>query len=421
MRVARSIFGAVGACALGLACSGPTDETELAKTQQAFSNDFNGETNHEDLTVLALSFLRPDVRNQLASRNVAVDLFEWRNARAHFDNCTFSGASARAAWLYSSAVSNVRQFPEGLSCPSPYPALHLCPYENSEYLSLERFGQVLHTVQDFYSHSNWVELHGLTSDALLDESLGPFPVLDSQIGGYPLASSWAGRVRPADPGLPYPRNLIPHGCRGRTCSQPLLVSADTWPTRFKTFPQECPAEARISHSILAKDESTSHPEQPKYSLAFAAAYSSALRQTVHEWCRFQNLVYEQGLSRGTAAEDVEFLCEKWVDNRAAANAACSAISGFPEEALCSTCNNLLRVTPASGGSGTEVFVTASGYLSGEAVDILFDGTWVGGTCCNPEDPYHDHFFVPDVPSGTYRVNVIGTTTATETCGYFVIP
>jgi hypothetical protein len=54
---------------------------------------------------------------------------------------------------------------------------------------MANFGRLTHTIQDFYSHSNWVELH---------QHLSPLPVWDLTIAGLPAAAhtgTYPGRIR----------------------------------------------------------------------------------------------------------------------------------------------------------------------------------------------------------------------------------
>jgi hypothetical protein len=185
-----------------------------------------------------------------------------------------------------------------------------------------------------------------------------------------------------------------------------VTTADSQCPKFKG-----PGAKVVSHGQLSKDERPDPLLEPERAAFYDDAVALATDQTTHEWCRLQYLVYKEH-----GVEGIKFLCENWVGDAVAANAACS---GLPAEAQCG-CTSL-SVTPSSGPAGTEVFVTGSGYVADEAVDITFDGSWVGGTCCNPGDPYFDHFFVPASAPGTYRVETVGQTSGTNLCGLFTVP
>src|SRR5438034_11648266 len=79
----------------------------------------------------------PIIRDNLdtiIAANVATDLDQF-DSTLHFDNCVFALGATR--------IANLTQ-------------LIKSPYELNKYAY---FGTMIHTVQDFYSHSNWVELH----------------------------------------------------------------------------------------------------------------------------------------------------------------------------------------------------------------------------------------------------------------------
>lgn len=81
--------------------------------------------------------------------------FKQGNSYVHFDNCCFRGGAERIAayWRVILRQNNPRS-PE----------------------SLEAFGNLLHTAQDFYSHSNWVELH---------KNVSPIPTWDFNVHKLP--------------------------------------------------------------------------------------------------------------------------------------------------------------------------------------------------------------------------------------------
>jgi hypothetical protein len=96
----------------------------------------------------------PTIRENLwpiVVANVATDLDQF-DSTLHFDNCTFALGAKRIADLWQLIES---------------------PYEINQYLS---FGTMIHTVQDFYAHSNWVELH---------EDVSPIPVWDLDSSSLP--------------------------------------------------------------------------------------------------------------------------------------------------------------------------------------------------------------------------------------------
>ncbi|MGN6815755.1 MAG: hypothetical protein ACTHK3_06685 [Solirubrobacterales bacterium] len=95
--------------------------------------------------------LKEHLRSIVAA-NVATDLDQFDSA-LHFDNCAFPPGVQR--------IANLWQLIESRSI------------EENPYLL---FGTMTHTVQDFYAHSNWVELHAGES---------PLPTWDLSLGSLP--------------------------------------------------------------------------------------------------------------------------------------------------------------------------------------------------------------------------------------------
>jgi hypothetical protein len=96
----------------------------------------------------------PTVRDNLwviVAANVATDLDQFDSA-LHFDNCAFALGAQRIDELWQLIDS---------------------PIEQNRYVT---FGTMIHTVQDFYAHSNWVELH---------EDVDPVPVWDLDLTSLP--------------------------------------------------------------------------------------------------------------------------------------------------------------------------------------------------------------------------------------------
>jgi hypothetical protein len=94
-------------------------------------------------------FSRSALLFRVIPANIAVD-FNQKDKRLHFDNSTFSAGVERIEELWSRIEAGVAR--------------------------LANFGKLTHTVQDFYSHSNWVELH---------QHLSPVPVWDLSVGSLP--------------------------------------------------------------------------------------------------------------------------------------------------------------------------------------------------------------------------------------------
>src|SRR5205085_2232667 len=115
------------------------------------------EPNHEEITGAGLSFLRPEIVTALQVANASTDVEFVLATANHFDGCNFSGGSAVVRDNEASAVASLDP-----AAPSP----------ESDAAAIVSFARALHAVQDFYAHSNWVEL-GATG--LVDASPGAFP------------------------------------------------------------------------------------------------------------------------------------------------------------------------------------------------------------------------------------------------------
>lgn len=118
----------------------------------------------------------PQIRDHLETiirSNQATDLDQFHSA-FHFDNCAFGPGVERIQSIWGMI-------------------------QNKE-LEINRFfyfGTMIHTVQDFYSHSNWVELH-VDSD--------PIPVWNLDLGALPagiVSGTWfIGTPKMCGPGAP---------------------------------------------------------------------------------------------------------------------------------------------------------------------------------------------------------------------------
>ena len=106
---------------------------------------FDPDPTHEDLTKNALSFLRPGVLDDIQDEHAGwADAFfgDAKNVPwVHFDGCSFGESAEQINRFYAQAVHNL------------VPGSGFQPWS-----ATDDFGRVFHPVQDFYSHSNWVEL-----------------------------------------------------------------------------------------------------------------------------------------------------------------------------------------------------------------------------------------------------------------------
>lgn len=316
---------------------------------------------HQEITRTALSFLKEEIleipiggcdRIQASGCKAGIidgndfefDAQESDNSRIHFDSCNFSGASSYIKAQYNIVIGEILE---------------------GDVRAPEHFGNLLHTVQDFYAHSNWIELGNV--DTLFAPRIDEWPSL------VPF-SSYNGVV--------IVQNTTDAIMENHTLSRDgkVIWVDEVYPgliTGATNGFNGCPVSIRIGHW----DASPDNPEaaftlfadspgrgEPGYGTGlnkdndsrtgFSEAKILAIRQTTHEWCRLINLVSQQG--GDTAVAD---LFKAWVDpdHFNDAIAACSGlgidvISRVPE--LLNLDSNELRV-----GRYAEVFVTDDEGLS----------------------------------------------------------
>ena len=241
--------GRRSACVLTIVLS-----VALAAPAVAFNPD-----RHEAITREALPFLRATVLTKVAEGNSSQDsgIFDKADATHHFDNCEFSGTTGYIRSQYKSAMDWLRADDHPRPLSSAY-----------------ELGRLLHPLQDFYSHSNWVEWGRRD---LLDDTFGMFPSLkpwsairdDLIVGeGESVPNGWK---------IPrmirfLPRVQLPSGSVRR-----VVVTGATF-TRFVDVADDaCHDEMTDLHNNVNKDD----PGAWHYRDARALA----VRQTAFEWCR----------------------------------------------------------------------------------------------------------------------------------------
>jgi len=127
-RIGALLAFVLGAAVLGL-CTGKV---------QAFSVEI-----HEELTEQALRFIRPGVLDDIKDEHEDwADDDEASSVKwVHADSCAFGETVEQINSFYDNALVNL--------VPGP---------EFDPWSATDDFGRVFHPSQDFYSHSNWVEL-----------------------------------------------------------------------------------------------------------------------------------------------------------------------------------------------------------------------------------------------------------------------
>ena len=252
---------------------------------EAFSNDLSGEPVHENITREALSFLKPSILDDIDGEHYQADTAYAAFSEYHFDGCEFFASTQKINELLSEAITSLN--------PNS-PDLGNAP---------DAFGLLLHPVQDFYAHSNWVEL-GMPG--LIDTSNGFW----NELQPYELI----GRTFVIQgEEIPNGISLSRSGAIVRVVvSAPRTEPAGSYLGLITgTFgPDACPDRIAMGHDRLNKDDSS----RPNH----AAARARAVLQTTHEWCRLVNLVSQQYGPTGK-----EFLFSNWVEDVYRANAVCA--------------------------------------------------------------------------------------------------
>jgi hypothetical protein len=263
-----------------------------------------GNKQHDEITRSALPFLKSAALGQVVKGILSQDegLTDFSTAglkgEIHFDAC-----------MFMESVININDKYEFLVKKSPTRG-HFALFAYS-------FGELLHPVQDFYSHTNWVEIgkdrivengwrswwsfwrwHPLTSanDVLVVQ--GDLPK------GWSMTSDIVPQI--TSPSFQDPKKgLFSHG------------------REFYRLGDDCPDETQDwNHVELNKDGPTPREyagDRSRYSEFHIKAKSLAVSQTAHEWCRLLNLVELYG-----GAPVVKKLFNAWVEKPVDALSGCPA-------------------------------------------------------------------------------------------------
>src|ERR671920_1704184 len=242
---------------------------------------------HSDINDKILRFLKPDILHKINSGDEGADkIGEFGGREYHSTGCDFQGTTENINRLYDQIVSNI--------------------YDKDAMA--KTFGLLLHPVQDFYAHSNWVEL-GRTD--LLESSsdskwtvLKPFQeykgVIIVQVGDKSKGEHYD---------IPDGYTLEPDGkvvyVSTSDGTHPGLISATSSKSNAN-----CPNEDMyITHYVMHKDD--------RHREGYDEARALAEAQTINDWCRLQNLVEQ---SHGQ--DGVKLLIDSWVDDKHKANSVC---------------------------------------------------------------------------------------------------
>ena len=230
---------------------------------------------HEAITSEALDFLNQGAMGEMNDEHKFVDESTVSKAPDHFDNCRIQ----EAADIEINGNYNAPKDPQGAGGV----IAEFDPADPSPLDAADEFGQLLHVAQDFYSHSNWIEL-GRTD--LFADGLGDWPVPadwaifrdDIVIVSEHLPAGWSASPNGSTPNVTTNANVPLRGLLSGV-NDGLLI-----PIPFPaTTDDDCLDSIAISHGKedwgLNKDKNV--PTKPLWKPAF----DLAKKQTRHEWCR----------------------------------------------------------------------------------------------------------------------------------------
>jgi hypothetical protein len=236
---------------------------------------------HKAVTYAALSFLDDSVLKQMLAVHDDLDNPKhWKTAgvdRWHFNDCDFQGATENVRALYETATGRgKRARPE---------------------VDWVAFGKMLHTVQDFYAHTSWVDLK---ETSLVDARLDEWTIIKPYQAVSPNLVAVAGTergfsVRRDKKGEPTVTVTRPDGTTTRG-----LISGAAF------IQKQCPKNVEIGHWDGPDEQFGLAKDHPCRGDGFWRACTLALRQTLNEWCRLLELEerYYPGQGREAVLQSV---------------------------------------------------------------------------------------------------------------------
>ncbi|MEE8298931.1 MAG: hypothetical protein V3R67_06085 [Thermodesulfobacteriota bacterium] len=241
----------------------------------AFSPEY-----HIEIIEESLGFLKPEVIEVLSKQQCLLDnilSFQYvgRN-KWHFNDCDFTGATENIELQYQ-IIKEKRKT------------------RNSADSGAEEFGKLLHTVHDFYAHSNWVETikDGLINEQIIVDSksswttLKPWEIINEQY--IPLQGEGQGFDIDTD------NRIIKVIDKEQT--YPGIITGIVGVDRY------CPEEIELKHwgkvlfdsvvflplDWLVDNEDGINKDKPGRA-GFDMANELAIKQTKTEWCRLISML-----------------------------------------------------------------------------------------------------------------------------------
>jgi hypothetical protein len=245
----------------------------------ANSNALAFETSlHSKITFDALPFIRWTVLDDINDENEWLDIEFINNAQDpnnHFDDCHFSGSAARINKNLTDALDQAN--------PKDFDSGDLA----------DQWGQVLHPIEDFYAHSNWINTGFFEDEANellttpLDTGLGFWDPLKPYSMHHGVMLVEGENEHPFGPDSHLELNELqrtvdvftgsapPQGIPDKA-TIPGIMSGSWGPD------DNCPDNITMHHDNVNKDT----PDIPLHD----QARDLATQQVRHEWCRLLNLM-----------------------------------------------------------------------------------------------------------------------------------
>lgn len=239
---------------------------------------------HQTITSAAFNFLRTEIQQDINDEHSGMDVGGLFSPKYHFDGCEFQEAATH--------INN--QYFDPRVAGAGGVLAELDPNDPTPFDATDEFGQLLHTAQDFYAHSNWVDFEPRS-----------VPLYDQGTVGWKTPTSWNTLFRGNLPLILIEGETPPEGWmftatylggvkRGMTVKTGVqtrqgLISGTSW------FQEDnCPDVASIDHGSTGGDDDsdTLNKDTPERT-NFQAAYNASIRQTRHEWCRLLYLLHDK--------------------------------------------------------------------------------------------------------------------------------